>query len=209
MSELSRLLEEMREDDVLAGVRAAKSAGTPVGEIIEQLQEGMRSIGDKYQAGEYFLSELIMSAEVLKRALLELGIDDSVAGPDAGPTFVLGTAQHDIHDIGKDVVASVLRANGFRVVDLGVDVPPQRFVSAVQEHQARLVGVSCLLTTAFDSLRDTVGAFQASGLRNTVSIFVGGWPVTGQLAEQIGADGAGLTAQDAVLLAKHALETAP
>ena len=205
MSELSRLLEEMREDDVLAGVRAARVAGTPAGEVIERPQEGMRAIGDKYEAGEYILSELIMSAEIFERTLLELGLDGSAARTDAGPVFVLGTAQHDIHDIGKNIVASVLSANGVRVVDLGVDVPPQRFVAAVREHQARLVSISCLLTTAFNSLAATVKAFEDAGIRDRVSIFVGGGPVTERLAEHVGADDAGMTAQAAVLLAKQAV----
>ena len=122
---LTSALVEMREDDVLAAVRAATEAGTAPADVIAALQAGMKTIGDKYEAGEYFLSELIMSAEIFKRALEELGLDKSAADTGTRGTVVLGTVHTDIHDIGKNIVASVLSANGFKVVDLGVDVPAQ------------------------------------------------------------------------------------
>lgn len=203
---LSTTLVEMREDDVLAQVRAAKDAGTPPTEIIAALQDGMRAIGDKYEAGEYFLSELIMSAEIFKRALAELGLDQAAADIDAKATFVLGTVHTDIHDIGKNIVASVLSANGFKVVDLGVDVPAEKFIAAVKENDAQLVGLSCLLTTAFEAMKSTIKAFEDAGLRDKVSIFIGGGPVTLELATQLGADGAGVSAQEAVILAQGAIE---
>ncbi len=206
MSELATALVEMREDDVLAAVQAAKEAGTSPAGVITELQDGMRTIGDKYEAGEYFLSELIMSAEIFKRALAELGLDQAAADADAKATVVLGTVHTDIHDIGKNIVASVLSANGFRVVDLGVDVPSAAFVAAVQENGAAIVGLSCLLTTAFDAMKDTITAFADAGIREQVSIFIGGGPVTPGLAEQFGADGAGVSAQEAVNLAQHAFE---
>jgi len=203
---LTSMLVEMREDDVLAQVRAAKDAGTPPTEIIAALQDGMRTIGDKYEAGEYFLSELIMSAEIFQRALAELGLDQAAADSDAKATFVLGTAHTDIHDIGKNIVASVLSANGFKVVDLGVDVPAEQFIAAVKENDAQLVGLSCLLTTAFEAMKSTIKAFEDAGLRDKVSIFIGGGPVTPELAKQLGADGAGVSAQEAVILAQGAIE---
>jgi methylmalonyl-CoA mutase cobalamin-binding domain/chain len=206
VNELTTALVEMREDDALAQVRAAKEAGTPAIEVIGALQDGMRTIGDKYEAGEYYLSELIMSAEIFKRALAELGLDQAAADTDAKATVVLGTVHTDIHDIGKNIVASVLSANGFRVVDLGVDVPAERFVAAVKEHDAQVVGLSCLLTTAFDAMKATIQAFEAAGLREAVSIFIGGGPVTAHLATQLGADGAGVSAQEAVILAQAAID---
>lgn len=204
MDELSKLLVEMREDDVLAAVRAARQAGASATDVIGTLQDGMRAIGDKYSAGEYFLSELIMSAEIIKRALAELGLDETALDNAGGPAYILGTVRHDIHDIGKNIVASVLGANGFRVIDLGVDVPPESFVAAVREHNAGLVGLSCLLTTAFDSMGQTIEALRAAGLRDQLDIFVGGGPVTSRLAEQLGADAAGASAQEAVTLAERA-----
>jgi 5-methyltetrahydrofolate--homocysteine methyltransferase len=122
------------------------------------------------------------------------------SGPSKG-TIVVGTAAGDIHDIGKDIVVSVLRANGFRVVDLGVDVAPDRFVTAVKESGAPIVGLSCLLTTAFASMEATVAAFREAGIRDSIKIMVGGGPITPEIAAMIGADGAGASAQDAVDLA--------
>ena len=201
MSEISRLIVEMDEQGVLAAVRTASEAEVTPSEVIAELQEGMREIGDKYEAGEYFLSELIMSAEIFKRALAELGIDEADDLGDQKDVFVLGTAHSDVHDIGKNIVASVLGANGFKVIDLGVDVPPERFVAAVKEYDARLVGISSLLTTAYPAIRETVAAFEGAGLRDEVRIFVGGGPMTPEVARQLGADGAGASAQEAVVLA--------
>jgi methanogenic corrinoid protein MtbC1 len=203
---LTNALVEMREDDVLAAVRGAEQAGTPAADVIAALQAGMKTIGDKYEAGEYFLSELIMSAEIFKRALEELGLDQSAADTGTRGTVVLGTVHTDIHDIGKNIVAGVLGANGFRVVDLGVDVPVQRFVEAARESGAQVVGLSCLLTTAFPAMQETIAAFGEAGLRDSVSIIIGGGPVTADLATQLGADGAGTSAQEAVGLAAAAIE---
>ena len=203
---LTSALVEMREDDVLAAVRAAKEAGTAPADIIAALQAGMKTIGDKYESEEFFLSELIMSAEIFKRALEELGLDKSAADTGRRGTVVLGTVHTDIHDIGKNIVASVLSANGFKVVDLGVDVPVQQFVDAARDNDARVVGLSCLLTTAFPAMQETIAAFAAAGLRDTVTIMIGGGPVSADLAQQLGADAAGASAQDAVILAGRAVE---
>jgi methylmalonyl-CoA mutase cobalamin-binding domain/chain len=203
---LTSALVEMREADVLAEVSAANAAGTPPADIIAALQAGMKTIGDKYEAEEYYLSELIMSAEIFKRALEELGLDKSAADTGARGTIVLGTVHTDIHDIGKNIVASVLSANGFKVVDLGVDVPVQKFVEAAQESGAQVVGLSCLLTTAFPAMQETIAALAEAGLRDDVTVMIGGGPVTEELAKQLGADGAGISAQEAVIMAARAVE---
>jgi methylmalonyl-CoA mutase cobalamin-binding domain/chain len=203
---LTTALVEMREDDVLAAVRAARKAGAAPADIIADLQAGMKQIGDKYEAEEYYLSELIMSAEIFKNALAELGLDSTAADTGTRGAVVLGTVHTDIHDIGKNIVASVLSANGFKVVDLGVDVPPQQFVDAARESGARVVGLSCLLTTAFPAMQETIAAFAKAGLRDKVSIIIGGGPVSDDLAAQLGADGAGVSAQEAVNLAAKAVE---
>jgi methylmalonyl-CoA mutase cobalamin-binding domain/chain len=203
---LTSALVEMREDDVLAEVRAAHDAGRAPATIIAALQAGMRVIGDKFEDGEYYLSELIMSAEIFKRALAELGLDQSAADTGTRGTVVLGTVKSDIHDIGKNIVASVLSANGFRVVDLGVDVPVQEFVAAAAEDGVRVVGLSCLLTTAFPAMQETIEALETAGVRDQVTVVIGGGPVTPELAAQLGADGAGASAQEAVMLAAAAVE---
>jgi methylmalonyl-CoA mutase cobalamin-binding domain/chain len=207
MSEsLTTALVEMREGDVLAAVRAASEAGASPADIIADLQAGMKEIGDKYEVEEYYLSELIMSAEIFKRALEELGLDKSAADTGTRGTVVLGTVHTDIHDIGKNIVASVLGANGFKVVDLGVDVPPQRFIEAAQQSGAQVVGLSCLLTTAFPAMQETIAALAAAGLRDDVTVMIGGGPVSDDLAAQLGADGAGASAQEAVNIAAKAVE---
>jgi dimethylamine corrinoid protein len=203
---LTSALVEMREEDVLAATRAAQEAGTSPADIISGLQAGMKTIGDKYESGEYFLSELIMSAEIFKRALAEIGLDRSAADTGTRGTVVLGTVHTDIHDIGKNIVTSVLSANGFKVVDLGVDVPAQQFVDAARESGAKVIGLSCLLTTAFPAMKETIAAFADAGLRDEVSIIIGGGPVSADLALQLGADGAGMSAQEAVILAAAAVE---
>jgi dimethylamine corrinoid protein len=203
---LTSALVEMREEDVLTAVRAAKDAGVPPADVIAALQAGMKIIGDKYEAEEYYLSELIMSAEIFKRALEELGLDKSAADTGTRGTVVLGTVHTDIHDIGKNIVVSVLSANGFKVVDLGVDVPAQAFVDAVRESGAGVVGLSCLLTTAFPAMRETIAALAEAGLRDTVTVMIGGGPVSAELAQQLGADAAGASAQEAVILAAKAVE---
>jgi len=203
---LTTALVEMREDDVLAAVDAARAAGTSPADIIADLQAAMKEIGDKYEAEEYYLSELIMSAEIFKRALEELGLDKSAADTGTRGTVVLGTVHSDIHDIGKNIVVSVLSANGFKVVDLGVDVPAQAFVDAVRDSGAGVVGLSCLLTTAFPAMRETIAALAEAGLRDTVTVMIGGGPVSADLAQQLGADAAGASAQDAVVLAAKAVE---
>ena len=203
---LTQALVEMREDDVLAAVREAKAAGAPPTDVIAGLQAAMKTIGDKYEAEEYYLSELIMAAEIFKDALAELGLDSGAAQTGTRGTVVLGTVHTDIHDIGKNIVAGVLGANGFKVVDLGVDVPAAAYVDAARESGARVVGLSCLLTTAFPAMRETIAAFAAAGMRDSVSIVIGGGPVTAELAAQLGADGAGTSAQEAVNLAAAAVE---
>jgi dimethylamine corrinoid protein len=200
---LTANLVDMQEAEVIAAVEAAKEAGEAPAGIIASLQEGIRIIGDKFEAGEYFLSELIMSAEIFKGALAVLGTDKDAPLASAKGTVVLGTVAGDIHDIGKNIVASVLRANGFNVVDLGVDVSVDAFKDAIESSGATVVGLSCLLTTAFASMEQTIAALADAGLRDKVKIMIGGGPVTPDLAAKLGADGAGISAQAAVELATN------
>jgi dimethylamine corrinoid protein len=207
-SELTNGLVGMQETEVIAAVQAAKDDGRSAAAVIAELQEAMRIIGDKFEAGEFFLSELIMSAEIFKGALAVLGTDHDAPAAENRGTVVLGTVHGDIHDIGKNIVASVVRANGFNVVDLGVDVPAEAFVAAVNTHGAQVVGLSCLLTTSFADMQKTIAALAAAGLRDRVKVMIGGGPVTPDLAAKFGADGAGVSAQDAVMLAAGFMERA-
>jgi methylmalonyl-CoA mutase cobalamin-binding domain/chain len=201
---LTRALVDLDEGRVLTELEACKQRGLTAPELLARLQEGMRIVGERFEAGEYFLAELIMSAEIFRRAadalraVLVRGADGERLG-----RLVIGTVAGDIHDIGKNIVATVLGCHGFEVIDLGVDVAPGEFVRAVREHEARLVGLSCLLTTGFESMRRTVEAFAEAGARERVSILIGGASVDDQVRAYVGADGFSTNAAVAVRLAQR------
>jgi methanogenic corrinoid protein MtbC1 len=179
--------------------------------IIETCREAMSVIGRRFEAGEAFTPELVMAAELMKataeqvRPRLAEGAGSSKVG-----CVVLGTVKGDIHDIGKDLVGSILDAAGFEVVDLGVDVPAERFVAAIDDREGCIVALSCLLTAGFDSVREIIAAIEAAGARERVEIMVGGAPVTAKVCEYVAADGWGADAATALELAKGwAMEGSP
>ena len=201
--DLVKAVTELEEDLVLEGVKGQLDAGVPAIEILAQLQEGMEGVGKLYEAGEYYLSELIMSAEVFSNAAALLGSALNEAGnKKAVGTVILGTVKDDIHDIGKNIVSTILNCNGFKVVDIGVDAPVETFVEAIKTHNPDVVGMFCLLTTAFDIMKETVAAVKATGTKATV--LVGGGPVDPKVAEWCGADGYCKNAYDAVEMSKKA-----
>jgi len=204
--QLAKALSDLEEEQVLKLVRERLDAGADPMTILSGLREGMAQVGTRYEANEYYVSDLIMAGEVFKQAsALVTDRFQSVGGDPLG-TVVIGTVQGDIHDIGKDLVVSLLKANNFAVVDLGVDVPPQNFVDAVKEGGASIVGLSGLLTISFDSMKDTVAALEAAGLRGQLKVMVGGGPVTEQVRAYVGADALGADAQAAVSLCNQWIE---
>jgi methylmalonyl-CoA mutase cobalamin-binding domain/chain len=207
--DLTEELVGLQEEEVIAGVAVALDGGADPAAIIAQLQTGMRIIGDRFEAGEYFLSELVMSAEIFKGAMAVLGIEHDAPAAATRGTVVLGTVSGDIHDIGKNIVAGVLRANGFKVVDLGVDVAAAAFAEAARDNDAQVVALSCLLTTAFPAMSETIDVLETKGLRDRVKVMIGGGPVTPNLAGKLGADDVGASAQDAVDLAAKYVGGAP
>jgi dimethylamine corrinoid protein len=202
---LINAMADLDESVVLNEVKAMKSQGVPSLEIIQTLQAGMNIVGKRFEAKEYYLSELIMSAEVFKEASNLLGGDLGGSGGNTHGTFVLGTIYGDIHDIGKNIVMTVMSCNGFKVVDLGVDVPTTKYIEAIKEHKPQVVGISCLLTTAFDGMKECISAIEASGLRKDLKILIGGGPCDQTTAEYVGADACCKSAQDAVEYSKHLL----
>jgi methanogenic corrinoid protein MtbC1 len=203
LTEITNALAELDEDKVLALVRAAVDANTDAGDVLKACQAGMNEVGARFEKQDYFVSDLIMSGEIFKEvgAIIEPHLK---SGGTAGiGKVVFGTVRGDIHDIGKDIVVNMLRSASFDVVDLGVDVPPERFVEALKQSGAAVVGMSGLLTLAFDSMRETVKAIEAAGLRDKVKIMVGGGPVDANVCEAVGADDWGADAQIAVRLARH------
>jgi methylmalonyl-CoA mutase cobalamin-binding domain/chain len=203
---LSEAMANLKEKTIRGLVQLKIQAQVPATEILQELHSGMAEIGDRYQKGEYFISELMYAAEIMKETMVDL--EPLLA---KGPTrsskgkVVIGTVKGDIHDIGKDVVVSMLRGAGFEVIDLGVDVDPHRFVEAVQGSGAGLVGLSVFLTMAFNSAAATVQAFEEAGLRDDVAIMVGGGPVTELVRERTGCDFYGEDALDAVRYAEKVL----
>jgi methanogenic corrinoid protein MtbC1 len=202
MSEkLTSLMAELEEDEVLSLVKELYANGTPAMEIIADLQKGMEEIGDRFEKKEYFLSELMMSGDIFKEASALLGDAFSDDSAKLG-TVVMGTVKDDIHDIGKDIVVTLLTCNGFRVVDLGIDVPVEKFVEAVKLHNPQVVGMSCLLTSCFDSLKKTIEAIDEAGLRNGRKIIIGGGTITESVAQFVKADAYSNSAQEAVVICK-------
>jgi dimethylamine corrinoid protein len=198
-------LVNLDEDTVLKEVKELKAKNVDVLDIIAYLQEGMSGVGKKFESKEYFLSELIMSAEIFKSASEILGKDAKVGDSGKNGIFVLGTIYEDIHDIGKNIVASIMGANGFKVIDLGVDVPTAKFIEAIKQHKPQIVGMSCLLTTAFDNIKEAIATIEKAGLRKNVKILIGGGPVDANTCKYVNADAFCKSAQEAVDVSKKYL----
>ncbi len=202
---LAQAVGDLEEATAISLVEEKLAAGEPALSILEELQAGMNVVGERFESGEYFLSELIYAADIFKKAGAPLQEELKASPQQKLGTLVLGTVKNDIHDFGKDIVATVMSSNGIEVIDLGVNVEHQAFVDAVKEHKSQLVGMSCLLTTVFDDMRDTIAAIKAAGLRDQVTVLIGGGPVDQATADYVGADYYCKTAQDGVIAAKRVL----
>jgi len=167
----------------------ALQAGDDPIALIEKLTEGVRIIGEQFEQGELFLSQLVMSAETMRIALeiLEPAISKDHTRKSEGKV-VIGTVEGDVHDIGKNLVRTMLVTNGFEVEDLGVDVPVSIFVENVRETKPDILAISALLTTTMPQIEEIIQALEAAGLRNTVKIVIGGAPISPEWAKEIGAD---------------------
>lgn len=205
---LAKLMGDLLEEEVYAEVKRQLEEGVPPEQVFGELQKGMEIIGECYQAQEYYLSELIMAADIFKKAAEPFQERLKGESRETLGTMVLGTVAGDIHDIGKNIVALVFSSNGFKVIDLGVDVPVQKFVDAVKEHKPQIVGLSCLLTTSFDSLKATVEALEQAGLRDGVKVLIGGGPVDESTCKYAKADAYCVDAPTGVEIAKKMLGVA-
>lgn len=184
---------------VLGAVRAKLESGTSPIAIIDECRQSITEIGERFSRGEVFLSELIIASKFFEdaMALVQPHLGLSRSDPSLG-RVVLGTVKGDIHDIGKNIVAALFRCEGFEVLDLGVDVPAQRFAEAVASSGAPVVGLSCLLTTGFQSMKTTIETLKKAKLRQKVFIMVGGGPVDGRVKDYVEADYAASDAVDGV-----------
>jgi 5-methyltetrahydrofolate--homocysteine methyltransferase len=158
--------------------------------IAEGLSKGMEEVGKKYESGEYFLSELLTAAAVMKGAMKSLEPFVKFPPKEKKGTVVIGTVRGDLHDVGKNVFISLLGGAGFDVVDLGVDVPAEKFVEAIRQHKPTIVGMSALITTTIDEMGTVIKALQDSEVRKGVKVILGGTPVTEAFGRAIGADAA-------------------
>jgi len=171
--------------------------------IMDEVREAMKIIGDKFSNKEYFLPELIMSGEILTQIFEELGpkLKEAQMGGKRKGKVLLGTVFGDIHDIGKDVVKFMLDANGFEVMDLGVDVPADKFISSLKEFKPNVLALSGFLTLAYDSMKEIIEKLKVAGLRDGVKIMIGGGTVDERIVGFVGADAYGESAVDAVNIA--------
>ena len=187
--------------------KAIKEGFEPLDIINKALVVGMQVVGEKYESGEYFLPHLIISASAMKKSMeiLKPHLQSRNQVIEKAGTVVIGTVQGDIHEIGKTLVATILSANGFEVHDLGVDVSIDKFIEAVREHNANVVGLSALLTTTMTVQRDIIEALKEHGLRDKVKVIIGGAPVNKDWADKIGADGFADDAMRAVAVLKELL----
>lgn len=202
--QLTRAVVELHENEVYTRLDSLLSKNVTPHEIIDALSAGMEEVGNLYKNGEYFLSELVFSGEIFKTAMNKIKpLLHSEGGRASKGKVLMGTVKGDIHDLGKNIVITLLECSGFEVTDLGVDVPVEKFVQSAKDTGIQLIGLSALLTTAFDSMRDTVDAFSVSGLRDKVKIMIGGGSTSEKLKEQIGADFYGRDATEAVDIAKN------
>jgi len=205
MGDLASLRAAIVIGDAAAAVaetRKTLAEGTDAVRIVsEGISPAMAEVGRLFEDGEYFVPELLVAARATKEIfkLLRPVLAETGAKPKAH--VVLGTVQGDLHDIGKNLVAAMLEGGGFEVTDLGVDVPPQKFVDAVREKRAEIVGLSALLTTTMPAMKTAVAAFSSAGIRDQIKVMVGGSPVTKKYAESIGADGYAENAAASVQLA--------
>ena len=201
--DLCSTLADLKEKEALAIVQDRLNAGDdPLG-ILNDARHGMEIVGKRFADSEYFIPDLVYSGEILK------SINDMVKPKmtqatevKRGGKIIIGTVAGDIHDIGKDIVVFMLDVNGFEVIDLGVDVPVQKFIDKIKESGAPIVGLSGFLTLAYDAMKQTIEAIQDAGLRDKVKVMIGGGQITEEIRKYTGADAYGRDAMVGVSLAK-------
>jgi 5-methyltetrahydrofolate--homocysteine methyltransferase len=184
-------------------VNQALAEGLAAGKILDDgLIQAMNEVGMRFENGDFFVPEMLVSARAMQTGLAILKPQLVQGGIEAKGRAVIGTVKGDLHDIGKNLVAMMLEGAGFEVVDLGTDVTPERYIQAIKDSKANIVGMSALLTTTMNNMHTIIKALEVAGLRSQVKVMVGGAPVTDTFAKEIGADGYAPDASRAVALAK-------
>ncbi|MGA2960980.1 MAG: corrinoid protein [Candidatus Korobacteraceae bacterium] len=207
MTELTKLFNAILTGDnktAIACTQQAIAEGVqPMELITSQMIPAMAEVGRRFESEEYYVPELLLSARAMKGALALLRPLLAASGTQPVARIVIGTVKGDLHDIGKNLVSSMLEGGGFEVVDLGTDVTPEKFIQAIQQHQANIVALSALLTVTMPMMKNTIEALKQASLRDHVKVMVGGAPVTREYADSIGADGYSESATGAVAVARQ------
>ena len=198
LEDLREAVAEGQAKAAVAQVTAGLAAGMPAGTLLQDgLITAMKQVGQLYEEGEIFVPEMLVAARAMSAALAVLKPQLVSQGVKSSGKVAIGTVQGDLHDIGKNLVAMMLEGSGYEIVDLGVDVPAEKFVQAIRDG-ANVVAMSALLTTTMTNMKAIIGAIEAAGLRQQARIIVGGAPITKAYAEEIGADGYATDASSAV-----------
>jgi 5-methyltetrahydrofolate--homocysteine methyltransferase len=192
----AQLAKSLVEEELGAGA-------DPMALVSETMIPAMDEVGKLFQEEEFFVPELLLSGRAMKAAMEPLRPLLAAAGAKPAGVVIAGTVKGDLHDIGKNLVISMLEGAGFKVIDLGADVTPQQFVEAIREHQPHILCLSALLTVTMTAMKTTIDAIEEAGLRQSVKVLVGGAPLSARYAAEIGADGYGASASDAVALARR------
>ena len=212
MPDLKQLYDSVVSGDAKttqAITRQALAEGVdPLKLVNEHMVPAMDEVGRRFEANEYFVPELLISARAMKAALELIRPLLTARGDQPVGRVAIGTVKGDLHDIGKNLVASLLEGGGFEVIDLGVNVSPEKFIETVNAKQANIIAMSALLTTTMPSMKTTIDALKQAGVREKVIVLIGGAPITQKYADEIGADGYSENAVGAVALAKKAVASA-
>jgi len=204
LERLSTAVLEGNEEQILKLVQTGLDEGLASKDILDNgLIVGMNEVGARFKRGDMFVPEVLMSARSMQAGLGILRPHLAASGAKLIGKIVIGTVKGDLHDIGKNLVGMMCEGAGFEVIDLGFNVPPEKFVQAVKEHQPDIVGMSALLTTTMRAMGHTIKSLEEAGLRDRVKIMVGGAPVDREFADRIGADGYGSNAPSAADMAKR------
>ena len=201
--QLVEAIVDMREEEALKLVREMVESNSDPRAILDASREAMDLIGQRFEEGTYFLPELMLAGEMMNQ-ITEIIKPKLAEMPDRERhgKVLIGTVEGDIHDIGKNIVSFMLDVNGFEVLDLGVDVPPQKFVEAIKEFQPQVVALSGFLTLSFDAMKNTVAVIESAGLRDKVKIIIGGGQINEEVKEYASADGYGKDAVAGISFAK-------
>ena len=207
MENLNSLYEAIIKGDLIGAVESTKKAiaegQEPQAIINDYMSKAMEEIGSRFEQGKAFVPELLMAARAMKGALEQLKPLLAENNTSRIGTVVIGTVKGDLHDIGKNLVASMLEGCGFEVINLGVDISSEKFIQSIKEHNANILCLSALLTTTMGYMKDIIMALEKEGLRERVKVMVGGAPVNSDFASKISADGYSSNANAAVILAKN------